>query len=502
MSKEFIVDKAPCKCSCGSSPGKISVNDQTFSHANGGKLSATTKTIGVQAIASPFFGTCKASFPSRPCLPNIIQWNKFFTKLKIGADSFPLTDESQGICALGGCVEFINTGQRPILGQGQIDTATVELQGELDPTGEAMALTEHQITALSEISEKKEDIAQEIKIISAQWVNSENKALKSIKYKQSAYIFIKTEGITDRVKIKVVDYIENEKVKEWDKASDDDVTFSINISNNMGTKAFTPTDEWFSKRSLNKEVSFEIYHNGDRKDTPKQSLKIENINYNKDMIVSENGIRFTAQEEALAMICPDSKIRPYKDSKGYWTIGIGEKTGTTANTILASKEVAFARFKNKIKGEFQKYAHHLLHTRGVKRKLEQYQFDAIVDLVYNGWNCSPIIDKIADGEKLTEQTFLDFKGKGLADRRKAQFKLYSNQIGSVKGPAEIYRKDNTNEGYGKIEKMKKIVDENGKNVLDKNGNFIMEKEKDSHGNVIMENGYYILNGKETYAITY
>jgi|GEM_PF-1015752 len=488
MAKEFIADGAFCKCSFGSTPGKISVTDQKHSYVNGGKLCATTKTIGTKAIAPPFFGTCNASYPSRPCSPNIVQWSKFFLKLKIGASSFPLSDESKGMCALGGCIDFVDTGQIPIPGPGQMSGASAESQSEIDPTGDPMALTDYQITALSEISAKPEKSNQEEKVLSAVWVNKEDKSIKSIEYNQSVYILVKTEGITGRVKVKIVEYGKNEKVKEWDNAKESDLEFFVDIAGDIGKKEFKPNDQWFSKRALEKSIAFEIYYNGEKKDTPKQALKLTRINYNKDMTFSDNGLRFSAQHEGLAMICPDGKIRAYKDKKGYWTIGYGEMTGITENDIIDSKEIAYERYANKITGEYQKRAIGLLRDKGAKRKLAQYEFDVIVDLTYHSWTCGDLVDKIADEETITELIFLGTKNETgeFNNRRKEEYQLYTNQITSLSGPREYHRKDNTNGGYEEIVK----IDEKGNEV------------KDEKGNTIKEKGYYIKDSTETYIISY
>ena len=481
MAKEFIADGALCQCKFGSAPGKISVTDHGLSYVNGGKLCATTKTIGQKAIAPPFFGTCNASSPSRPCSPNIVQWSKFFTQLKIGANAFPLTDESQGQCALGGMIDFVDTGQIPIPGPGQMSNASAESQSELDPTGEPMALTEHQITALSEISAKPAKNEQK-EVISAMWVNEEDKVVTSIEYNQPVYILIKTKGIAGRIRVKIVESGTTEKVEEWDNDEEGDLDFLVSISGDMGKRKFTSNDQWFSKRALEKSISFEIYYNGEKKDVSKPALRLKRINYNKDMTLSENGLKFTARKESLGMVCPDGKVRSYKDTRGLWTIGYGEMTGTTEDSIIESKEEAYKRFKDKITGTFQSFAKQLLREEGTKRKLAQYEFDAIVDLVYHGWDCRPLIAEIADEKEITEQMFLSIKNTGGVhnERRQDEYKLYTNQLTTILTPLVFYRKDNTNLGYEDIP----VTDEKG--VV----------KTDDKGDPITEKGYYAIGSKK------
>jgi hypothetical protein len=147
MPKEFLVEGALCMCKFGASPGKLKVTDNTFFKANGNKLIATSQTLG-NVFDPPGFGVCKVSpMTPKPCVPAIVQWSGFFPRLKMMTGAQPLTDESKGTCGSGipECIEFSMTGQLPVPGVKDMQEATSEHQTELDPTGEATALTEHQI---------------------------------------------------------------------------------------------------------------------------------------------------------------------------------------------------------------------------------------------------------------------------------------------------------------------------------------------------------------------
>lgn len=343
------------------------------------------------------------------------------------------------------------------------------------------------------------------KIVSVEWCNSENKTIKEIFYNDKVVIKVTAENLNGKeLSVSILENKTNKKVEDWDKATDNDIVLEITVDNNIATAEFIPKDEWFSKRAKNKQIIASVSCGENNKSS--SMFTVKKINYNENMTVSDNGIRFTAQEEALAMICPDGKIRAYKDTEGNWTIGYGEMTGITADTVLDSKDVAFSRYKDKIKGSYLKEARRLLFNNGIKRKLEQYEFDAIIDLVYNSWSCGELIGQIADEEEITEQIFTSFKpNQGrLTSRRKAEYNLYTNQITSVTGPKEYHRKDNTNGGYDKISKEVPVtqkVKKDGKMVEEPVFETIDGKQVPKM-KTIQEAGHYVVNSKEKYDIKY
>ena len=158
MAKEFIVEGAICQCKFGTTPGMLKIIDQQFAHINGQKLIATTMNLG-NVFQPPGFTKCNINpiFP-KPCVPAVTQWSGAFEKLKIRKAGAILTNESKGTCAMGcpDCIEFIQTGQIPLPGLPQMQQASAEFQGDLDPMGESLALTEHQIDSFMKIEINQE----------------------------------------------------------------------------------------------------------------------------------------------------------------------------------------------------------------------------------------------------------------------------------------------------------------------------------------------------------
>lgn len=170
---------------------------------------------------------------------------------------------------------------------------------------------------------------------------------------------------------------------------------------------------------------------------------------NEAMVASDNAATFIASFEAMGFICSDLKVRAYQDGgcdKGNWTIGIGEMTGKDKDSVFASETEAYSSFVDKVKGEYTKRVRRALKSAGVKRQLAQYEFDALVDLAYQKGNCQALAKLIAAGKVLTEANFTSQTDE-YADRRSAEYNLFSGTQVSVKGYAKFMRLDNTNGGY-------------------------------------------------------
>ncbi len=153
MGKKFVVEGALCMCKFGTTPGKLKIIDQQFAHINGKKLIGTTMNLG-NVFEPPGFTSCKINpmFP-KPCTPAVVMWDGAFDKVKINRIASFLTDKSKGTCASGcpGCIEFTMSGQIALPSAPQMKEATNVFQGDLDPTGESLALTEHQIDSFLNI---------------------------------------------------------------------------------------------------------------------------------------------------------------------------------------------------------------------------------------------------------------------------------------------------------------------------------------------------------------
>ncbi len=170
---------------------------------------------------------------------------------------------------------------------------------------------------------------------------------------------------------------------------------------------------------------------------------------NADMLASDNAATFVASFEAMGFICPDQKVRAYQDGgcgKGNWTIGIGEMSGRDKDSVFASEDEAYTSFVDKVKGEYTQRVRRALKNAGVKRQLAQYEFDALVDLAYQKGNCQALAGLIAANKTLKETDFTS-QTDGYADRRSAEYNLFSGTQVTVKGYAKFLRLDNTNGGY-------------------------------------------------------
>jgi hypothetical protein len=155
MGKHYIIDGAICACKFGTAPGMLKVNSQQKVVLNANKKMATSKELQ-NTFYPPAFGTCKFSYPSKPCAPAITQWLSVYQSMRLPGGAFPLMPDSKGICVVSGspCVEFTKDGQIEIPGASHAKNATAEHQSDLDPVGSPMGL-----------SEENEDDFERIKVI-------------------------------------------------------------------------------------------------------------------------------------------------------------------------------------------------------------------------------------------------------------------------------------------------------------------------------------------------
>jgi GH24 family phage-related lysozyme (muramidase) len=332
--------------------------------------------------------------------------------------------------------------------------------------------TAEQIAENKNIREKQEEVKPPIeeKIVSVKWNDNAGKTIKEAFYNEEILIQITTENLNGKeITVTILDDKKN-KITDWDKAKEDDTVLKATISNNAATVKFTPKDEWFSKGAKDKPIIASASCDG--KQASSSVLTVKKVNYNKDMIFSDNGLKFTSYFETLAMICTDNKIRAYQDNEkvcgeGVWTVGFGEaETGgeITKDTVIENETEAWNRFVTNIKGRYSRTTRANLRDQGVKRNLMQYEFDALVDYTYNAGNCTQIAKKIAENADIGESDFGKYKNK---NRKKLAFELFSGETITIKGYAKRYRKDNTNAGYCPIptqEQETKKVTKDGKTV--------------------------------------
>ena len=138
MGKKFIADGAPCMCKFGSAPGRLKVVSHQLIRINHSDKKIATSTELGNPFYPPAFGVCKASWPSRPCVPAIVKWDHVYDHMRINRCSHPLLPESKGTCAACGtpCIDILDHGQIEELGRLQLRNASMEHQHDLNPVGE------------------------------------------------------------------------------------------------------------------------------------------------------------------------------------------------------------------------------------------------------------------------------------------------------------------------------------------------------------------------------
>ncbi len=146
----------------------------------------------------------------------------------------------------------------------------------------------------------------------------------------------------------------------------------------------------------------------------------------EDMTTSENGLNFIMLEEGL-------KLKPYQDSRGIWTIGIGSTYWENGEPVKKtdapiSQERALKLFRSTLK----RYEKQVNDT--VTRTLNQNQFDALVSLCYNigtnGFKTSTVAKRVNANpcDPTIREAFEMWRNAGgkpiLLNRRKREASLY------------------------------------------------------------------------------
>lgn len=88
------------------------------------------------------------------------------------------------------------------------------------------------------------------------------------------------------------------------------------------------------------------------------------------MNTSDDGIRLIMEREGCV-------LKPYRDSVGVWTDGVGNTNGVVPGGPPISMEKAMADLKGNLQWS------EAAVNNGVKVPLEQHQFDALVSFVFN-----------------------------------------------------------------------------------------------------------------------
>lgn len=99
MSK-IVCSGATGKCSVGSTISKLSVIASSI------KINGSS--IASKASSFEPFGFC--SIKGGPCMPHLLNWQSTCNKIKINNEEV-LTEKSIIYCSVGGCINFLETGQ-------------------------------------------------------------------------------------------------------------------------------------------------------------------------------------------------------------------------------------------------------------------------------------------------------------------------------------------------------------------------------------------------------
>ncbi|MCV6630232.1 MAG: DUF4280 domain-containing protein, partial [Flavobacteriaceae bacterium] len=110
--KHFVCSGALCSCKFGKTPDKLlsETQDKHFiNDADGNKKYIVTHKELQQPLEKKTFGSCSFSFPSRPCKPEIQEWQDYYNNIQYACNSgSPLLENSKAICAVAGsaCIQI------------------------------------------------------------------------------------------------------------------------------------------------------------------------------------------------------------------------------------------------------------------------------------------------------------------------------------------------------------------------------------------------------------
>ena len=145
------------------------------------------------------------------------------------------------------------------------------------------------------------------------------------------------------------------------------------------------------------------------------------------MKTSEKGLQFIRREEG-------ERLTAYADIIGVWTIGVGH-TGTVDGKPVAKGMVISAdKSRELLSADLSKFESAI--TRLVKAPLKQYEFDALVSLVFNigetNFARSTLLKKLNTNDfKGAAEQFLAWKNaggrpvQGLLNRRKREKDMFN-----------------------------------------------------------------------------
>jgi len=104
---KLVVNNSQMQCSQGTDISAINISSQNIVAIAGEFVATEEDKIGVGNI--PSFGVCKCSSPNPPCTPQPQGWQQTTQKDSINGMK-KLTEQSFCICARGGRISFVDTG--------------------------------------------------------------------------------------------------------------------------------------------------------------------------------------------------------------------------------------------------------------------------------------------------------------------------------------------------------------------------------------------------------
>ena len=104
---KLVVNKSQMQCSQGTDISAINISSQNIVAIAGEFVATEEDKISVGNI--PSFGVCKCSSPNPPCLPQPQGWQQTTKKDSINGMK-KLTEQSFCMCARGGRISFVDTG--------------------------------------------------------------------------------------------------------------------------------------------------------------------------------------------------------------------------------------------------------------------------------------------------------------------------------------------------------------------------------------------------------
>lgn len=147
----------------------------------------------------------------------------------------------------------------------------------------------------------------------------------------------------------------------------------------------------------------------------------------KDLHFSSTGFTNLVNSEGL-------RTKAYKDTRGVWTIGVGETEwdGKPVSPTNPGREItreeAISKMSTRVLSDFEPMVRNQL-----KKPVSQSQFDALVHLAYNSpKGAKKIINKINAGEAVTQDDFMSAtkikeNERGLVVRREKEFAMFNGE---------------------------------------------------------------------------